>query len=144
MVTSSPNWYRLHLINVSESINQVNYGLAPSPILLIILLGTMSGIKTEKTTIKRRREKEMIMCCYRWPIWKKKKNTNKDTLTLNCYSFPIKYSFESHLCLSKENCVVLILEKVKLMSIHIYIYLKKSYEIAVKRKSQGNSERSCD
>lgn len=56
MVTSSPNWYRLHLINVSESINQVNYGLAPSPILLIILLGTMSGIKTEKTTIKRRND----------------------------------------------------------------------------------------
>lgn len=58
MVTSSPNWYRLHLINVSESINQVNYGLAPSPILLIILLGTMSGIKTEKTTIKRKEKKK--------------------------------------------------------------------------------------
>lgn len=53
-VTSSPNWYELHLINVSESINQVNYGLAPSPILRIIQLGTMSGVKTEKTTIKRR------------------------------------------------------------------------------------------
>lgn len=106
MVTSSPNWYGLHLINVSESINQVNYRLAPSPIHLIIQLGTMTSKKTEKTKIKV--GEEVGSGCSLLQIGNiggKKKY--KQTIHQICHSCPRKHSFDSHLCLSKDNSSVL-------------------------------------
>lgn len=135
-VTSSPDWYELHLINVSESINQVNYGLAPSPILRIIHLGTMSAAKTEKATIKRRGGKNKGQRAAADGQHGKRRKIQRH-IKPNLSFFPHKiFIWITPLSLQREliRSAVLTLEKVKLMLVYIHIYLEIVTRLLSNRK----------